>query len=193
NNNLPLFVDGSCRREPDFQNPFPAITQLCRPGKLVPRLNIGDLVIYITRSGFYGLSYSHWKFIGILEVIEIANDHLAAVPFYQTKQIPISQNIFCHQTSPNPLNLTHGKCGFQHKDFTPQQIVSLWNKGYIGRAKDHPQIVITKVWNDSLNINNPPIITHVMMQNIFGRIPGTQNPPAISQNEWINFRNVMNI
>ena len=46
--NLPPFIDGSCRREPDFQNPFPAITQLCRPGKLVPRLSVGDLVIYLT-------------------------------------------------------------------------------------------------------------------------------------------------
>jgi hypothetical protein len=31
------------------------------------------------------------------------------------------------------------------------------------------------------------------MLNIFGRIPGTQNPPKLTNAEWENFKNAMNI
>jgi len=193
NNNLPFFIDGSCRREPDFQNPNPAITQLCRPKKLVPRLNIGDLVIYITKLGRYGDPQGHWKLIGILEVIDFAQNHNSAVSFYTNRNIPVSQNIICNQTTPYPLNMTHGINGLPKSNMTAQRIISRWNAGYIYRANNYPKLAITKVWENILFLQNPPIITHVMMQNIFGRIPGTQTPPYLTQMEWTNFRNVMNI
>lgn len=192
-NNLPLFIDGSCRREPDFQNPLPAITQLCRPKKLVTRLNIGDLVIYITKLGNYGNPPAHWNFIGVLEVIDFAQNHNHAEAYYLNNQIKVSQNIICNQTIPFPLNMTHGLSGFPHENLSPQRVISLWNNGYISRANNYPKVSITKVWKDTLNLNNPTVITHTMMQNIFGRVPGTQNPPKLTNNEWSNFKNALNI
>lgn len=193
NNNLPLFIDGSCRREPDFQNPLPAITQLCRPKKLVTRLNVGDLVIYITKLGNYGNPPAHWNFIGILEVVDFAQNHNQAEAYYLTNNIPVSQNIICNSTVPFPLNMTHGLSGFPHRNLSPQKVINLWNNGYIGRANNHPKAAITCVLENTLNLNNPPVITHAMMNNIFGRVPGTQNPPQLSNMEWDNFRNELNI
>lgn len=48
------FVDGSIRREPDLEHPFPAITCLCRADKFAPRLIPGDIVAYMLRKDRYG-------------------------------------------------------------------------------------------------------------------------------------------
>ncbi len=191
--NLPLFIDGSCRREPDFENVRPAITQLCRPKKLVTRLNKDDLVIYITKLSKYGSKQVHWKLISILEVIDIVPDHNSALTYYTNNNIPISQNVICNSTTPYQLDFTHRISGYKNLGLTPTKIISKWNAGYNYRAKRYPEVAITKVWNDVLFLENPPMINHQMMKNIFGRIPGTQNPPKLKNNEWNNFKNVMGI
>lgn len=191
--NLPLYIDGSCRREPDFENPKPAITQLCRPTKLVTRLNKDDLIIYITKLGKYGTPTADWKLIAILKVIDVVADHQAALNFYTQQNIPISQNIICSQTTPFPLDKTHELCGFDTNGLTPQRIISKWDALYSWRAKKYPAVAITEVLEGVLHLNNPPIINHQMMKTIFGRIPGTQNPPKLSDIEWQNFKTVMNI
>jgi len=191
--NLPLYIDGSCRREPDFENINPAITQLCRPGKLVTRLHNKDLVIYITKLGSYGTKQPHWKLISILEVIDIVSDHNSALSYYTSRKIPISQNIMCSSTMPFPLEKTHGINENNKNNTDAVKVINRWNAGYMYRAKKHPEVAITRVWNDILFLNNPPVINHQMMFDIFGRIPGTQNPPKLDNKEWSNFRKVMNI
>jgi len=190
---IPNFIDGSCRREPDFENPFPAITQLCRPGKLVTRLSVDDLVIYLTKAEKYGNPLSHWNFIAILQVLSLQQNHSSAADYYLTNNIPISQNIICNHTAPFTLNMTHGLSGFSHGNLNPKRIISIWNNSYINRANNFPKVAITSVWKDHLHLNNPPQITHQMMMDIFNRIPGTQNPPKLKDVEWDNFRRIMNI
>lgn len=187
------FIDGSCRREPDFQNPYPAITQLCRPGKLVPRLSVGDLVIYLTKLGNYGNPPAHWNFIAILDVLSLQPIHSSAANYYLANNIPISQNIINNHTAPFLLNMTHGLSGFPHGNLNPNRIISIWDNNYISRANNFSKVAITRVWKDHLHLNNPPQITRQMMMDIFNRIPGTQNPPKLTDVEWDNFRRIMNI
>lgn len=193
NYNLQLYIDGSCRREPDFENSKPAITQLCRPKKLVTRLSDRDLIIYISKLGRYGTKQAHWKFISILEVIAIVPDHNSALTFYTKNKIPVSQNIICNSTSPLPLEYTHGINENNKKETDAIKVIKRWNAGYIYRAKQYPEVAITQVWNDVLHLDNPPIINHQMMKSIFGRIPGTQNPPKLNYIEWQNFKTEMNL
>ncbi len=48
---MPLGVlRNTCRREPDFESQFPAISALCRGKLFAPRLNPDDLVAYILLS-----------------------------------------------------------------------------------------------------------------------------------------------
>lgn len=190
---LPLFIDGSCRREPDFQNPFPAITQLCRPGKLVTRLSVGDLVIYLSKVGNYKNPPAHWNFIAILEVLSLQLNHSSAANYYLANNIPISQNIICNHTAPFTLNMTHGLSGFPHGHLNPNRIITLWDNSYIIRKNNFSKVAITSVREDHLHLNNPPQITHQMMMDIFNRIPGTQNPPKLTDVEWDNYRRIMNI
>jgi len=193
NYSLPLYIDGSCRREPDFENAKPAITQLCRPTKLVTRLNKKDLVIYITKLNRYGTKQAHWKLISILEVIDIVPDHNSALTYYTNNKIPVSQNIICNSTTPFPLDYTHGINENNKNNTDANKVIKKWNAGYMYRAKQYPEVAITQVWNDILHLDNPPIINHQMMKSIFGRIPGTQNPPKLSDAEWRNFKIKMNI
>jgi hypothetical protein len=50
---LPPFIDGSIRREPDLESPYPSISALCRGALFAPRLRPGDRVAFITVKGAY--------------------------------------------------------------------------------------------------------------------------------------------
>ncbi len=64
----PPFVDASCRREPDFESPFPSISALCRAQMFAPRLHEGDRVIYMTKKGSAEQGVRH--LVAALEVIK---------------------------------------------------------------------------------------------------------------------------
>ena len=66
---LDPFVDGSIRREPDLMHRYPAISCICRKGKFVPRLCIGDTIGYMTVKARYGnLAQRHRRMTAVLEV-----------------------------------------------------------------------------------------------------------------------------
>src|SRR5258708_20100495 len=70
--NLPPYIDGGCRREPDLQSAFPSISAVCRAGKFAPRLKVGDTVVYIT---FLDRATDTWRMTPILEVRECFKSH----------------------------------------------------------------------------------------------------------------------
>jgi len=39
-------------------------------------------------------------------------------------------------------------------------------------------------------LNHPPAITEAMMEAVFGRIPNTHNPPAISDGEFASLKSI---
>ena len=64
---LSPFIDGSCRREPDFESAFPSITAMCRAGNFAPRLQIGDRIAYLTVKGKYlGHHEPGWRLVAVL-------------------------------------------------------------------------------------------------------------------------------
>ena len=153
---------------------------------------MGDLVIYITKLGRYG-SNPHWKLIGILEVIDLVCNHEQALHYYTKIGLPVSQNIMCGATSPVPLDHTHGISGYNISNADAHFVIKKWDAGYNYRALKYPAVAISQVWKDVIHLDNPPIINHGMMRSIFGRIPGTQNPPQLTEAEWQNFQNTMNL
>jgi hypothetical protein len=64
---LPPFIDGSCRREPDFESAFPSISAVCRGRMFAPRLKKGDRVIYLTVRGKYLADTARgWRVVAVL-------------------------------------------------------------------------------------------------------------------------------
>lgn len=62
--NLPAFIDGSCRREPDFENYNPSITALCRQNQFAPKLLANDIIVYITVKGEWFKDFEHYRLVG---------------------------------------------------------------------------------------------------------------------------------
>jgi hypothetical protein len=172
---LKPFIDGSCRREPDFENQFPSITGLCRP-TFSRKLSVGDIVIYGTN--IFGIKKR--KIVAILIVTAIKIDHIEAAEWYRINKLPIPNNVFDSETKPFPMEKTHQHGGFAN--------VVEWNLAYESRKDEFSNVAICQVLNNYLFLDDPIEIDSIVMHEIFGKTPGTQNPYKLRNNEWCNFQ-----
>ncbi len=189
--NLPPYIDGSCRREPDFENEFPAITGLCRPG-FVDRLDVDDLVIYTTNKKFLGTK----RLVAILQVLEIKDDHIQASQWYVNKVLP--NNIMVEGNDPVPLEKTHfigpwidfawtKKESEERDENEDQEGIDYWDATYKKRSREKSKVAICKILNGICEIHHPTLMKDDDIIGIFGRKPGTQTPPSLTQEEWDAF------
>ena len=181
---LPPYVDDSCRREPDFESEYPSITALCRAGKFAPRLNESDVIVYRTNKGKYpGYSGQHWRLVAILKVIRRFKTHREASKWYINEGLDLPRN--CIVPGNNPLSLAMTS----NKDKYPS--VERWDATYKIRARKYGVFLVCK--SIFLELHKPPAITEEMFYSVFGRIPGTQNPPKISDDEYNNLRRMIGV
>lgn len=193
---LPLFIDASCRREPDFENPNPSITALCRQDKFAPHLNVNDIIVYITTQDKYKNEYTkekHHRLVGILQVIEKKYSHRDAANWYKERSIQVPSNCMIPENSPEVYDKTASlydrKKEMQDYFSKPSSVrekigertVKNWNADYQRKADTWGDFVITKPI--FLELNNPPIILRNDFQRIFGRFPQTRMPNKISFEE----------
>lgn len=169
---LPPYVDGSCRREPDFESAFPSITALCRFKLFAPHLQEGDTVVYITRKGRYEIPEDHWRLVAILKILERFENHKDAAGWYASHGFPLPCNCLVQGNAPVPLERTTGD----------KDSLERWDAGYQWRARKCGVFLVCKA--KFLELQNPPILTRGKMLNIFGKIPYTMNPPKISDEEY---------
>jgi hypothetical protein len=184
---LSPFIDGSCRREPDFESDYPSITALCRTYQFAPRRKKGDIIIYISCKDKYDLPGSpnepHWRFAAILKVIERRESHREAAEWYKKKGIDIPRNCMIKDTKPCPLDQTLP---------LPSKFKTLreWDLSYWKRARVYPVFLICDK-SQYINLKDPPAITKKIMYEIFGhtrsgRTRGTQNPFCQITQEQLN-------
>lgn len=180
---LPPFVDGSCRREPDLESEFPSITATCRAGAFAPRLQVGDEVAYITVKGRYSDdTVSGWRVVAVLRVIRKFATHDAAAAWYASEGLPPPSNCLVADNPPKPLHLTHRWPPQEirermRRELADAQVVRLWDATYRGRIRVWPLLLACKPLYRELH--SPPQLRQEDIIRIFGRVPGTQNPPAI--------------
>jgi hypothetical protein len=182
---LLAFVDGSCRREPDFESRFPSITAICRGGNFAPRLRDGDRIAYLTIKGKYlGARESGWHLVAVLRVIHRFDSHNDAAAWYRQENQLLPNNCFVDGNPPNPYEFTDGDLPKKVKsrikgnnDFN--LAVRLWDWTYHKRVAKWPVFLVTEP--EFLELNHPPQLREVQMREIFaGKIPGTRNPPEIT-------------
>jgi hypothetical protein len=162
---LPPFIDGSCRREPDFEAEFPAITGLCRKGKFAPRLKVGDTAIYVTTKGAWSR-----RLVAVLRVLERFDGHDEAAAWYRERGLPLPSNCWVDENPPIPYDRT--------VQDSPEWS---WDMYYKRRSRNYPVFLAT----DPLfcELRDPPTVTDEMLIEAFGRIPGTQNPPEVPESQ----------
>lgn len=172
----PPFCDGSIRREPDFQNPHPSISSLCRPG-FAERKKPEDVVVYMTCKGRYnGDRERGWRIVAALRVREKVANHEAAGAWYDERHISIPGNCMVERNKKTPVEFTHlvrRGCARVARD----------DAQYWRRAKDHPSFLIC----DSVvvELHRPPQITEPEMLQIFGgKFPGTESGKEITKKQY---------
>jgi hypothetical protein len=170
--NFPSFIDGSCRREPDFENELPSITGLCRPG-FAEKLKVKDIIVYVTNKKGIG----ERKVIAVLEVIKVFENHRCAADWYIKKNKLIPNNIIVDETKPFDLDKTHQIHGI--RDITNEmKLISQWNLIYKCRSRNKQKVAQCKILYKELN--NPKILDETK----FKRKLTAQNPPILKEIEW---------
>ncbi|TMI66123.1 MAG: hypothetical protein E6H07_09530 [Bacteroidetes bacterium] len=190
----PPFIDASCRREPDFENPFPSITALCRQEKFAPQLYPNDIVVYMTVKGKWLTHFDHYRIIAILEVIERKDTHLQAKSWYTNKGLTIPSKCMIHDNPPHSFNETGGRYEKQ-KDISNfltyppdkqkiigDRIVSHWDNEYLAKSKKWSCFVISKPI--FMNLTDPPILTDQDILNIFKKKINTRTPKKLTVHEF---------
>jgi len=176
---LPLFVDGSCRREPDFEVPMPAVTSLCRGKFFVPRLTVDDLLVYMTVKSAFGdpAEPAHYRLTACFRVIDISASHEEAAVWYRTRGLAIPNNCMLQDSFPKPYSQTNGRNDGWLRGQPEQTKLRRWNGEYKIRAAAVP--VVAHCDPLFLNIVNPPKFSSNDLVQIFKRVPGTQTPTAL--------------
>ena len=187
------YIDCSCRREPDFVNPFPSITALCRGRGCAPRLNERDRIVYMTVKGNYdNFNERHNRLVAILEIYKRFESHEKAASWYKEQGIALPSNCLVEGNPPLSVDKTIGlksplmkrilKRSSEHQNKQLDAHIAAWDKEYWDKCKKYPVFLTCK--KIFLELQNPPIITSADLKKIFGRVPGTQTPPEISEEEY---------
>ena len=191
--NIPPYVDGSCRREPDFESKYPSITALCRGRACAPRLNVDDRIIYLTvKNDYENFGESHYRLTAILKVFKRFENHQAAAKWYLDNKIQIPSNCLVNGNPPLPIEKTIGlkpnqmKRILNHDDqFRAKQLAKMlkeWDNEYWEKTKRYSVFLVCK--KIFVELRKPPIFSIKDLVKIFGRVPVTRTPPEITRNEY---------
>jgi hypothetical protein len=200
---LPPFIDASCRREPDFENPFPSISALCRQGQFAPHLQQNDIIAYITVGGDFKPHKQGHHLIAILQVEEVYGTHQIGQNEYKKANLPIPSNCMVEGNPPFDFDKTAGnfKTKSQQKTFikrTEEQkldigkrLLKSWDEHYLEKSKKWECFVKTRPIY--VNIHNPTQILNSDFEYIFGKIPNTRTPNKISKKQLIELAKLVGI
>lgn len=181
---LAPFIDGSCRREPDFESPYPSITATCRGTLFAPRLGVGDRVAYLTVKGRYDNErIAGWRLVAVLRVLHRLPTHEAAAEWYRGRGFPLPSNCIVNDNPPLELARTNGRppADVQRRVATavdPERAIRLWDAGYRSRVTRSPVFLVCSA--EYLELYAPVQIVEEDLRAVLGCTPGTLNPPAIS-------------
>lgn len=187
---LAPYVDGSCRREPDLEAEHPTITALCRKRAFAPRLKVGDRVVYVTKLGKYGDGPDHWRLTAMLRVIERFDTHASAASWFRSQGESLPRNVMVDGNPPLPWEQTDGEISrnlrLRSAGRSPEQVVRMWDAGYAERAREYGVVLVCDV--EYRDLATPPAIHREDWNAWHGRIPGTRNPPQITEELWEHLR-----
>lgn len=172
--NIPPFADFSIRREPDFQNPFPSVTGLCRCDMLVGQVEEGDFIVYVTVR-----SAGPRRLVAILQVLHKMSNHAAAADWYRRKGLSLPTNCVVHGNDALPISLAVLPPNFA--------TYAAWKAGYCWRSENYPSFLICRAIGGP-ELVNPPIVPG----NVFGgQFPNTRSPKQLTKGQFAKLRRIL--
>lgn len=197
--NLIPFIDSSCRREPDLELMNPSITSLCRKGKFAPHLKVGDIIVYLTIPAKFKCSREYlgtntYNLTAVLEVIKVFTCHSAASNWYISNGQSIPSNCMIPDNPTKSFDQTGSNFSSQKEmrayfKLSPEEKANQaksrlvdWDQEYKDRAGKEQKFAVTSFVINQ--IHNPIQLTKEKLIKWFGKIPGTQNPKTISEEQF---------
>ncbi len=177
--NLPVYVDGSCRREPDLQSHFPSVSAICRLGKFAPRLLENDEILYLTVKSSFGQQIApHYKVVAHLKVYVSFKSHKEAADWYNENSEPLPSNCMVFGNPPIPYAQTNAHIEDGWQNYSDEKKLQKWDALYRSRARRIGSFHACKLlWCDLLH---PPKLFPQDLLKILGRVPCTQTPPSFT-------------
>ena len=193
--NIPPFVDGSIRREPDFEHSTPVITCLCRGRMFTPRLRVGDVVAYITVKGKYLTRKRHQRLVCILKVDHLFETHKQAADWFTESGFPLPNNLMVPGNKAKTLAESHrghktkgrhtkfgcnsGRrsrtCGSDSSSSCGSSLRREWDASYRRRTRKWGDVAACSILFRDIH-STAPVITDQMLLKVFGKVPATRNP-----------------
>lgn len=160
---LPPFIDASCRREPDFESVFPSITALCREEHFAPRLQVGDIVAYMTKDLIFPPKTARTRrLVAVLRVLCTWESHEQAAEWYRQGHLTPPGNCMVRGSQPLALDFTD-----RYKDDRRKWELHYWNV-----ARKHGVFhACEKIFYELVD---PPRLTNQQLLEWFGTIPDTR-------------------
>lgn len=185
------FVDGSIRREPDLEHELPSISCLCRASKFTPRLRVDDTIAYITRKAHYRSKVPHRRFTALLRVKYIFENHQQAAVWYHEQGMCLPNNCMVSGNLHSSLEHSHRRHP-ESKNLDEVTLCRRWDGLYRKRASTYRTFVVCQKLYCDLSWDSP-IATDDYFMQAFGRVPGTQNPGALPESEFLNLLHLLGV
>jgi hypothetical protein len=146
----------------------------------------------MTRKGRYGAEpFRHRRLTAILKVVEVFESHAAAAKWYCARGLDLPSNCMVPGNPAFPLDQSH-------RDFDSRNCAgdwrthSAWEREYRSRKNAYGTFVVCKVLFRDLSWQ-APVVEDKHLRFAFGRIPGTQNPGALSLQELNRFVRALSV
>ncbi len=125
--------------------------------------------------------------MALLDIVERFESHETAAEWYRTNGFAVPSNCIVLDNPPQPYHLTNQKppavvAARVDTEADPERAVRLWDSTYARRADECGVFLACKA--EFLELWRPPVLRRSDLHAIFGRVPGTQNPPTITADQF---------
>lgn len=179
------FIDGSIRREPDFENEYPSITALCRQGAFAPKLRTKDIIVYISLPGTVKELRGAYYLVAILKVYKTFETHQKAANWYQENDLSLPSNCLVSNNQSLELEQSRGPNRELTREFGDnlQVLKKVWDGSYRKTSKQYPIFhACCDIYNSVKQNVRPNQIFRSDFENILGRrVPVTQMPNNLNE------------
>ena len=124
--------------------------------------------------------------VAILEVIHRFDNHIQAASWYEKKKLRLPSNCMVLGNPPMQFDQSSQNAPPEYKNSPDEVRHEKWDAAYADRAAQCSVFLVCKPI--FVELDDPPVFTSQDMIDIFDHEPGTQNPPQITEAEYMSLK-----
>ena len=123
----------------------------------------------------------------LLRVVHRFESHNAAATWYRGEGLPLPSNCMVEANPCFPYDMTAGTQARRFGGITDNdELLRRWDLSY--RLRTRRNGVFLACESEFVSLDDPPIVTEENLFQIFGRVPATRTPPAITEAQYAALR-----